>query len=110
MTAGTLMVVTRPGDGLGFRLAGVGVEEVTEGAEAERLAPLFRREDVGVIAIDERVLGRVPEVLLAQVERRGRPVLFPFTLPHRLAEPGRAESYVGALVRRAIGYHVRLSR
>ncbi len=103
------LLVTRPGDGLGFRLAGVRVEEIEDGAEADRLAPLLADPAVGLLAIEEDVMGRVPAAMLDRVARTGLPVIFPFALPRRLREPGGAEAYVGELVRRAIGYHVRLS-
>jgi V/A-type H+/Na+-transporting ATPase subunit F len=102
------VVVTRPGDALGFRLAGVRTEEVDPGDEESRVAALLASPDVGVLAIEDDVLGRVPEALLERASRTGLPVVFPFTLPRRLAEPGAAETYVGLLIRRAIGYHVRL--
>jgi V/A-type H+-transporting ATPase subunit F len=103
-----LTVVTRPGDGLGFRLAGARVEEISPGDEAERLAPLLAAPGTGVIAVVDDVLAAVPESLLDRAAKAGLPVVFPFSLPRRLTEPGRAETAIGLLIRRAIGYHVRL--
>jgi V/A-type H+-transporting ATPase subunit F len=103
---GQLVLVTRPGDALGFRLAGARVEEVAPGEEEARVAPLL--ETAGVLAVADDVLAAVPEALLARAARSGLPVVFPFSLPRRLAEPGQAESFIGLLIRRAIGYHVRL--
>jgi len=100
----SLIVVTRPGDGVGFRLAGARVEEVAPGEEEARLEPLFR--DAGVLAVEEAV--PVPDALRDRAARAGIPVLFPFTLPRHLGAGSTAESYVGMLIRRAIGYHVRL--
>jgi V/A-type H+-transporting ATPase subunit F len=101
-------VVVAPGDGLGFRLAGARVEEIPPGEEAARLPPLLAAPDAGVLAVEQGVLARAPATVVERAARAGLPVLFPFTLPRRLAEPGAAESYVDLLVRRAIGYHVRL--
>lgn len=103
-----LTVVTAPGDGLGFRLAGARVEEIPPGEEAARLPALLAAPDTGVLAIEEGVLSRAPVAIVERATRAGLPVLFPFALPRRLREPGAAESYVDLLVRRAIGYHVRL--
>jgi V/A-type H+-transporting ATPase subunit F len=103
------LIVTRPGDAVGFRLAGVRVEEVEEGAEVDRLTPLLRDPGVGLLVIEDDVLRRVPETLLDAAARTGLPVVFPIALPRRLRERGGAEAYVAELVRRAIGYHVRLS-
>lgn len=103
-------VVTRPGEGLGFRLAGVAVEEVEEGEAAERFTALLADPSLGVLAVEEDVLGRVPEPLLERIGREGFPVLLPFSLPRRWGEAGRGEEYVAALIRRAIGYHVKIQR
>ena len=102
-----LVVVTRPGDGLGFRLAGVRVEEVAPGAETEVLAPLLKDPQLGVLAVEAAV--KFPLPLLDRPGRTGLPVVFPFALPRRWPDSGGARSYVGALIQRAIGYHVRLS-
>lgn len=105
---GGVVIVTRPGDGVGFRLAGARVEEVAEGEEQARVAPILADPKSGVVAIVDDVLAAVPEALVERAARAGVPVVFPFSLPHRLAEPGKADSYIGLLIRRAIGYHVRL--
>jgi V/A-type H+-transporting ATPase subunit F len=108
-TAGRqLRVVVRPGDGEGFRLAGVAVEEVAPGAEAPRLRALLGDEAVSVLAVETAVLGGVPEPLLRRASERGLPVVLPFTLPRRLSEAAEGRAYVAALIRRAIGYHVKL--
>src|SRR3989304_3091454 len=88
-------VVTRPGEGLGFRMAGAAVEGGEEG---------------GVVAGEEELLERVPEALLQKVGREGVPVLLPFTFPRRWEEGGRGEEYVATLIRRAIGYPVKIQR
>lgn len=105
-----LMVVTRPGAGLGFRLAGVPVEEVAEASVAERVAALLEQPDLGVLAVEEDLLRQVPEAVLARAGRDGVPVLLPFTLPSRMGEGSGGEAYVVALIRRAIGYHIKIQR
>jgi V/A-type H+-transporting ATPase subunit F len=106
----SLAVVTRPRAGLGFRLAGARVEEVEAAEVAERVRALLADRSLGILAVEEALLGRVPETLLDRAAREGVPVLLPFTFPARWEEGGRAEEYVAALVRRAIGYHVRIRR
>ncbi len=105
--ARNLVVATRPGDGLGFRLAGVPVAEVAPGEEAGRLRAWGSDPDIGVVAIESRVMEALPEALLRHVQSHPIPVLLPFTLP-RAAEPSGGRAYVAALIRRAIGYHVKL--
>jgi V/A-type H+/Na+-transporting ATPase subunit F len=101
-------VATRPGDALGFRLAGVTVTEVPPGEEARTLRELVARPDLGVLAVEEEVLREAPEDVLRREREGTLPVLLPFALPRRFTETGRGRDYVAALIRRAVGYHVKL--
>lgn len=103
-----LAVVVRPGDALGFRLAGAEVREVAPGEEAGALRALLADAALGVAAVEEAVLAAAPPALLERARRRGLPVLLPFALPRTFGEPGRGEAWVAALVRRAVGYGVKL--
>ena len=103
-------VATRPGDGLGFRLAGAPVEELAQGEEAERFKALLADASLGVLAVEQSLFERLPEPLLERAFREGIPVLLPFTLPRRFQEAGHGEEYVATLLRRAIGYHVKIQR
>ncbi len=105
--ARNLLVATRPGDGTGFRLAGVPVDEVAPGHEPGRLRAWMADPSVGVVAVESAVLESLPEPLLRRASARPFPVIVPFTLP-RPAQPEGGRAYVAALIRRAIGYHVRL--
>jgi V/A-type H+-transporting ATPase subunit F len=100
--------VVRPGDGLGFRLAGAAVDEVAPGGEAAALRRLLADPHVGVVAAEEDVLRAVPARLLRRAREAGLPVILPFALPRRWGDSGRGEAYVAALVRRAVGYAVKL--
>lgn len=102
-----LRVVTRPGDGAGFRLAGVPVDEVAPGDEPARFRALAGDPSLAVVAIETGVFSAVPEALVRQAASRPLPVILPFTLP-RPSEAGAGRAYVAALIRRAIGYHVKL--
>lgn len=103
-----LKVVTRPGAALGFRLAGASVEEVDETRSAERIAALVEEAGLGILAVDDALLARVPASALERAARDGVPIVLPFTLPARWEEHVRGEEYVAALVRRAIGYHIKI--
>jgi len=105
-----LTVVTRPGLGLGFRLAGAVVEEVDDAEAPERFRALLGDGKTGVLAVQEALLDRVPEALVEKADRDGFPVILPFAVPTRWGEAGRGEQYVATLIRRAIGYHVKIQR
>lgn len=110
MSPYALKVVTKPRSGVGFRLAGASVEEVEDHEAAARLAALFADPGLGVLAVEEDLLDRVPRSLLERARREGVPVILPFSLPRRWGEAARAEDYVASLIRRAIGYHVKIPR
>ncbi len=103
-----LAVAVRPADERGFRLAGVPVEAVLPGEEAAAFRRLLGDPGLGVVAVEEELLRAVPARLLARARQRGLPVLLPFALPRRLAEEGQGRAYVAALIRRAVGYGVKL--
>jgi V/A-type H+-transporting ATPase subunit F len=100
----------RTGRGLGFRLAGAPTEEVEPAQAAERFKALTADRSLGVIAVDQALLEHVPQALLERTKRDGVPVLLPIALPERWQEAGQGEAYVAALIRRAIGYHVKIQR
>lgn len=100
-----LVVLARPGAALGFRLAGVPVIEAAPGREREALAEAFAASRAGVLAADEDVLAAVPEDARPHA---ALPVVVPFALPRRASEEGRGRALVAELVRRAVGYHVKL--
>ena len=103
-----LAVAVRPGDAGGFRLAGAEVREVEPGGEAAAFRDLLGDPRVGVLAVEEALLAAAPPRLLARARERGLPVVLPFALPRRWGEPGRGQSWVAELIRRAVGYGVRL--
>ena len=104
----SLAVAVRPGDGLGFRLAGAAVEEVPPGGEAAAFRRLLSDPHAGVLAVEEELLQAAPARLLRRARERGLPVILPFALPRRVGEEGRGRAYVAALIQRAIGYGVKL--
>lgn len=100
-------VLARHGDGLGPRLAGVRVVEATPGDEVMRYRQLLGEEDLGVLAVDQEILDLVPADERRRKDR-ALPVVIPYALPRRWSEAGRGRDYVAALIRRAVGYHVKL--
>jgi V/A-type H+-transporting ATPase subunit F len=100
-----LRLLVRPGDALGLRLAGVEVEEVGEGAERARLSAALGDAKLAVVGIEAQLLAALGEEAL---ERPGPPVILPFALPRRMGDAGGGAQYVSALIRRAIGYHIKL--
>jgi V/A-type H+-transporting ATPase subunit F len=102
-------VAVRPGDDLGFRLAGAEVRTIAEGEEAGAFRALLADPHLGALCADEALLAAAPPHLLARARARGLPILLPFSPPRRWGEAGRGQAWVAALLRRAVGYGVRLA-
>jgi len=103
-----LAVAVREGDALGFRLAGATVERVLPGAEAAAFRRLVDDGRTGVLAVEEELLRAVPPRMVERAREAGLPVIVPFALPRRWSDAGRGRAYVAALIRRAVGYAVKL--
>lgn len=103
------VVVITPSDARhGFALTGVA--QFTAAAEevASLLRDLARDPQTGVVIVDERLaIGGVQEQV-RQLERRWPGLVVVLPGPERAARPTE-EDYVLQLIRRAIGYQVRLN-
>jgi V/A-type H+-transporting ATPase subunit F len=101
-----ILVVTPPGLNKGFALAGIRHQEVPPDEAASALRAAIDDPEIGVIAVDERLLAPLDTRCLQALTERWNGVLV--TLP---APAGPACAEVGELqrlIRRALGYHVRL--
>jgi len=93
---------------LGFRLAGLHPLAVdSKEAAAGVLARMVDDPQWGVILVQEDLM---PDALQGGRRRAtaGLPVVVPFPAPSLERLPGEAEAYVAELLRRAVGYRVRL--
>lgn len=101
-------VVCRPEVAPGFRLAGLAPSEALGPAEAAGILESLRRDGrTGVVLVQQRLYDGLAEEVRAALEREAVPLAVPFPEPTWAAEEG-PEAYVVRLLRRAIGYRVRL--
>lgn len=104
----TTRVVCRPALAPGFALAGLAADAVGADEATERvLAALVKRDDAGVLLLEEEILEGLAADFRARLERASLPVVIPFPGPAWEARPS-AEERVIELLRRAIGYRVKL--
>jgi len=102
-------VLSSPASSAGFRLAGLVVDEVRAPREAgERLANAAAQADVGIILIEQALLDAVPDTVRRDVESRAVPLVVPIPTPVWGGQKADAEAFILELLRRAIGYRVRL--
>ncbi len=104
----SVRIVCRPALAPGFALAGVppvplGLDEAIE----PLLADFARHPEIGVVLLQEEIYRALPDDLRARLARSAHPVVVPFPGPAWEAAAS-AEERVIELLRRAIGYRVRL--
>jgi vacuolar-type H+-ATPase subunit F/Vma7 len=104
-----LMVLTAEGtgSGIGFGLAGVPHASVEKEGAEDRLLTLAGTPDIGLIILDESLLPWIRKETLMKIETAWPGVLVVLPVPERPA--AESEDYALQLIRRAVGYHVRLN-
>lgn len=104
----SVRVVCRPEIAPGFELAGLRADTAIDGAGARlRLAALAGDPAVGIVLLEERLHRALPVDFAQRLERQSRPLVAQFPSPCFGAAEA-AEEAVLELLRRAVGYRVRL--
>jgi vacuolar-type H+-ATPase subunit F/Vma7 len=103
-----LVVIASPGLSAGFALAGVPVFEARDGSDAvKQIDHLVDQENTGIIIIDEPLYREIPEEIRRALQRSALPIVIPVPGPDWTTE-ATAHEYIVEILRRAIGYRVRL--
>jgi vacuolar-type H+-ATPase subunit F/Vma7 len=103
-----LVVIASQGLSGGFALAGVPVFEATSGADAAlQIEHLAETEGAGIVLIDEPLYRDIPEEIRRGLQRSALPVVIPVPGPDWTSEAS-AHEYIVEILRRAIGYRVKL--
>ena len=103
-------VICRPPTALGMALAGLAPIEATTGVEtAAALEGLASAPGKGgVILVEQDLYDALPASTRRQIRREGAPILMPFPGPAPSATGVAPEHELLEVLRRAIGYRVRL--
>ena len=102
-----VVFITPPDARDGFRLGGT-VQLVAMPGEAEALVRSSLDDpENGVVAVDERLLPEIGDERFRELERRWFGILVVLPAP---GAAGETADYALRLIRRAIGYQVRLQR
>lgn len=103
-----LRVIARAPLGAGFRLAGLAVEEAADVADgAARIEALATRAGATVVLAEDALLAALSPAARDALARRADRIVVPVPGPS-WARVGGAEDYIVEILRRAIGYRVRL--
>lgn len=105
----SVVVITGRENSYGFQLAGVQVRVAEDVQEARQyLVSAVNDDQVGLIALDDALMGAVDGPLREKLDRVYRPVLIP--IPSRSAAEVSEErrDYIRHLIRRAVGFDIRV--
>lgn len=103
------LVMTYPDASAGFRLAGIEVKEVTEDQDISSLLhSIIEVGEYGLLAVEERLLAKVPDEILRRIRKKGIPVIVPIDTPRSWHGEADTETYIIKLIRKAIGYQVKI--
>lgn len=103
-----IVVITPPDARHGFALAGVRQLSARPDELPALLRQLVRDPVIGAVIVDERLVTGVAREHIRELDRRWTGLVIVLPAPER-ARPVAEEDYVLQLIRRAIGYQVRLS-
>ena len=92
----------------GFALTGIRQQTMSPDEVWEKLQKAFADPEIGVIAVDNRLLENIDPVRLRELTERWPCVLVTLPSPAGLRAPPADE--LQYLVQRALGYHVRLQK
>ncbi len=101
-----IVFITPPDAEYGFGLSGITQYIAREGETEGVVLRMMNELEWGLIVIDERLLTSITDDRLREMERAWGGVIM--TLPSPMKPGIEMEDYVARLIKRAIGYHVRL--
>jgi vacuolar-type H+-ATPase subunit F/Vma7 len=106
-----LLVITRPGASVGFRCAGIDSMEAPEtGDISELLLSIQDEGKYGLVVVDEPLIEGVKEIVMKRMRKKGLPIIVDINIPDKWEEMEVGESPVVRLIRKAIGYQIKIKR
>ncbi len=105
-----VVVITSPEAAHGFRLAGV--EHISAAGEEvyEKIKKCLEDKELGLIILEEGLTKFLSEDFLSMLEKSQLPILAILPSPIRAGKKEEIEDYTLRLIRRAIGYQLRIKR
>ncbi len=106
------LIVIGPEDMIkGFRLAGFEVMEVSPDTDATSLVEKLAEEGkYTIIFMEDSLFNSIQDELMRRIRKKGLPVVVPLSVSAGWKEGLREESPVARLIRRAIGYHIKIKK
>jgi len=104
-----LIVLTDTETAFGFRLGGVEVVEAKDPGDAsKKLNFLLNEDSSGIVAVSEEFIIALDDRTREKINRIDRPIVISIPLKKELEEVGERREYLARLIRRAIGFDIKL--
>lgn len=104
-----VVVITDSESALGFRLGGVTVVASGSAEDAKRqLVSLINDDTSGIIAISEDYMAAIDERTREKIDSIYRPIVVPIPSRKQLQETEERREYLRRLIRRAVGFDIKL--
>jgi V/A-type H+-transporting ATPase subunit F len=95
----------------GFRLAGIEARPAdTPEAMSRGVQSAMEDRETRLVILDEALFRKLPERLVRRLEESGSPIFFPIPTIRLWRGAAKPEEYVARLIRRAIGYQIKIRR
>ena len=106
------MIVIGPEDMImGFRLAGFEVMKTTEKSNPTEIAErLVEDGRYAIVFMEEGLFNSIDEQTMRRIRKRGLPVIVPVSVSPNWKDERLKESPVARLIKRAIGYHIKIKK
>lgn len=106
-----LLVIAAKKSCEGFKVSGFDCMEVEEEREIDAvIESIFKEQRYGLLCIEQRLFNAITPSVVKRIRRGGLPVMIPVEIPTTWGEPREGETHIESLIRRAIGYQVKLKR
>jgi len=95
----------------GFALTGADIEPENDPVRAQWLVEeLLRLRDTGIVVITESLYEQIPEKVRTRAEASSRPLFVTLPRPTDRGSWGEREDHLSQIMRRTIGYRVKIRK
>lgn len=106
-----IVFLTDHENSIGFRIAGADTVVVGSPTEAAGLlTDALEKGEAGLVAINEELWSGLEERLQRRAERSNAPIVVPIPTARAVSAWEKEEEYIVKMIRRAIGYQLRIKR
>ncbi len=106
-----LLIVGDTGAVRGFRLGGFDCMEAGDVTDMDTFIERLMTEDrYGLVFIVQEMFDKISERVMLRLRKRGLPVVLPLDIPREWGGAETAEAHIARLIKRAVGYQIKIKR